>query len=119
MKMQLNEVKRLQQLAGVIKESELNESQELLDLINKYIRNAYTLDQGYDHDANELNAEQESVKSQIKTSKGEAYFKILDAFANAYIYNNEYASPKESPELQAKMENLAKQLGFTVDQLTY
>jgi hypothetical protein len=119
MKSRLNEVKKLQKLAGLLKESQLNESQELLGLINKYIRNAYTLDQGYDYDADELIAEQESIKSQIETSKGEAYFKMLDDFANTYIYNNEYASPKESPELQAKIEDLAMQLGFTIDQLTY
>jgi hypothetical protein len=119
MKSRLNEVKKLQKLAGLLKESQLNESPELLDMMKEYISNVYTLDQGYDFDRDEVEAEQESIKSQIIKAKGEDYFETLDEFAQASTYSNEYAGPEEAPEVEAKMQQLAKQLGFTVDQLIY
>jgi anionic cell wall polymer biosynthesis LytR-Cps2A-Psr (LCP) family protein len=119
MKQQLNETKRMQQLAGILKESQLNEAPELLDIMKDYISNVYTLDQGWDYDEDELNAEQESIKSQIIKAKGEAYFEALDDFAQASTYSNEYAGPEEAPKVKARMQELAKQLGFSVDQLIY
>jgi hypothetical protein len=117
MKQQLNEVKRWQKLAGILNESQLNEAQELLDLMTSYINNVATLDQGYDFDRDEVEAEQESIKSEIIKAKGEAYFEVLDDFAQASIYSDEYAGPEEAPEVEARMEELANQLGFSVNQL--
>jgi flagellar biosynthesis/type III secretory pathway protein FliH len=119
MKSQLNEVQKLQKIAGILKESQLNEAPELLDIMKDYISNVYTLDQGFGDDEDELNAEQESIKSQIIKAKGEDYFEILNDFAEDALSNNEYAGPEESPAIEARMQELADQLGFTVDQLIY
>jgi hypothetical protein len=117
MKQNINEIKRMQQLAGLINESQLNEAPELLDLMRNYISNVYTLDQGWGDDEDELNSEQESIKSEIIKAKGEDYFEMLNDFAEDALINNEYAGPKESPAIEARMQGLADQLGFTVDQL--
>jgi len=118
MKQQLNEVKRWQKLAGILNESQLNEAQDLLGLMRDYISNVATIDQGgSDIDRDGVEAEQESIKSEIVKAKGEAYFEILDDFAQASIYSDEYAGPEEAPEVEAKMQELANELGFSVNEL--
>lgn len=119
MKKQLNEIKRMQQLAGLIKESQLNEAEDLLSMIQDYISSHYTADQGYGDDDEVENAEadMEMIKAKITKIKGPDYFEAVEDFASLMTYDAEYAGPEESDEIQPQLEELAQKLGYTVDQL--
>jgi hypothetical protein len=81
MKTQINEIKRMQQLAGLITENESNESNStMLDLINDYKSNAYSLDQGYGFDNDEMEAEQENIKEQ--NEEDEIFDKLKGNFSS-------------------------------------
>ena len=93
----------------------LKEEQEdsLLKLIQAYVSNDYTIDQGY-VDAYIEKAEQEQpvLQSKITQLKGEEYFNKVAEIANLLTSEAEY-SGEDIPEI----EQLAAQLGFTVDQI--
>jgi len=114
---QINEIKRMQQLAGIITESKLNEAEDLLSLIQSYVSYDYTADQGYGTEIDNAEKQMEKIKSEIIAQKGEQYFELVKEFANLSTYDAEYAGPEESEEIQPKLEKLSGQLGFTMDQL--
>jgi len=128
MKQFINEAKRMQQLAGIINESQLNEAEDLLSLIQSYVSYNYTADQGYgtftdDETGEEIdvvdNAEKrkKQIEAEITRMKGPKYFELVDKYASLSTYDAEYAGPEESEEIQPKLKELAGQLGFTTDQL--
>lgn len=118
MKQQLNEIKRMQQLAGIISESQLNEAEDLLSMIQDYVSSHYTADQGYgDGEVENAEADMEMIKAKITKIKGPDYFEAVEAFAELATYDEEYAGPEESDEIQPQLEELAQKLGYTVDQL--
>jgi hypothetical protein len=120
MKTQLNEIKRMQQLAGLINENQINEEDStILDLINDYKSNAYTLDQGYGFDNDEMEVEQENIKQQIVDLKGEQYFEMVDDLANLTVYLNEYAGPDESKETRIQIKTITDKMGLTPSDLKY
>jgi hypothetical protein len=120
MKTQINEIKRMQQLAGLITENESNESNStMLDLINDYKSNAYSLDQGYGFDRDEVEAEQENIKQQIIDLKGEQYFEMVDDLANLTVYLDEYAGPDESEETRMQIKTITDKMGLTASDLKY
>jgi hypothetical protein len=81
MKTQLNEIKRMQQLAGLINENQINEEDStILDLINDYKSNAYSLDQGYGLGIDEMEAEQENIKEQ--SEEDEIFDKLKGNFSS-------------------------------------
>jgi len=120
MKTQLNEIKRMQQLAGLINENQINEEDStILDLINNYKSNAYSLDQGYDFDRDEVEVEQENIKQQIIDLKGEQYFEMVDDLANLTVYLDEYAGPDESKETRIQIKTITDKMGLTPSDLKY
>jgi len=125
---QINEIKRMQQLAGIITESKLNEAENLLSLIKSYVSYDYTADQGYgtftdDETGEEVdvvdNAEEQmkEIKIKIIAQKGEQYFELVKKFASLSTYDAEQADQEESKEIQPKLKELSGKLGFTMDQL--
>jgi hypothetical protein len=120
MKTQLNEIKRMQQLAGLINENQINEEDStILDLINDYKSNAYALDQGYGFDSDEMEVEQENIKQQIIDLKGEQYFEMVDDLANLTVYLDEYAGPDESKETRIQIKTITDKMGLTPSDLKY
>jgi hypothetical protein len=120
MKTQLNEIKRMQQLAGLINENQINEEDStILDLINDYKSNAYSLDQGYGFDRDEVEVEQENIKQQIIDLKGEQYFEMVDDLANLTVYLDEYAGPDESKETRMQIKTITDKMGLTPSDLKY
>ena len=120
MKTQLNEIKRMQQLAGLINENQINEEDStILDLINDYKSNAYSLDQGYGFDNDEMEVEQENIKQQIVDLKGEQYFEMVDDLANLTVYLDEYAGPDESKETRIQIKTITDKMGLTPSDLKY
>ena len=129
MKKPLNEeFRRMQKLAGLINESQLNEAEDLLSLIQSYKDFNYTADQGYgtftdDETGEEVdvmdNAEKrkEEIKAEIIKMKGPKYFELVDKYAGLDTYESEYAGPDDVEEIAADKEEIARQLGFTVDQI--
>ena len=127
---------RMQQLAGIITEGQarkmmviLNESKNLLSLIQDYKDFNYTADQGYgtfidDETGEEVdivdNAEKrkEEIKAEITRMKGPEYFELVDRYAELDTYESEYASSDDMEEIAADKEEIARQLGFTVDQIS-
>ena len=129
MKQPLNEeFRRMQKLAGLINESQLNEAEDLLSLIQSYKDFNYTADQGYgtftdDETGEEVsivdNAEKrkEEIKAEITRMKGSEYFELVDRYAGLDTYESEYAGSDDMEEIAADKEEIARKLGFTVDQI--
>ena len=112
------EFHRMQVLAGLINENQLNESENLLSMIEDYVSAHYTSDQGYDDgEVEEAEANMKRIKKEVIKDKGAEYFKNLETFAGLVTYDNEYANQEASDEIQPQLEELAQKLGFTLDQL--
>jgi hypothetical protein len=112
------EFKRMQLLAGLINENQLNEAEDLLSMIQDYVSAHYTSDQGYGEGVVEkAEADMEKIKTEVTKMKGAEYFKNLETFAGLVTYDDEYAGREESDEIQPQLEELAQKLGFTIDQL--
>ena len=125
---QINEIRRMQQLAGIINESQLNEAEDLLTLVKDYIDYDYTADQGYgteidDETGEEIdivdNAEKEKqrIEKEITALKGREYFQLVQNYAELSTYESEYAGLDDMEQLIADKEETSQKLGFTVDQL--
>ena len=112
------EFKRMRKLAGLINENQLNEAEDLLPMLQDYVSADYTADQGYgDGVVEEAEQDKKRIEAEVTKMKGVEYFKALKDFANLVTYDAEYAGQEESDEIQPQLEELAKKLGFTVDQL--
>jgi uncharacterized lipoprotein NlpE involved in copper resistance len=125
---QINEIRRMQQLAGLINESQLNEAEDLLTLVKDYIDYDYTADQGYgtgiDNETGEEidivdNAEKEKqrIEKEITALKGREYFQLVQNYAELSTYESEYAGPDDMEQLIADKKETAQKLGFTIDQI--
>ena len=111
----LDEVKRLQKIAGILKEN-VNESEgDLLSLIKDYIDYDYTVDQGWGDDVDEAEQQLQSIEAEITAQKGPEYFKLVKDLADLKTYDAEYANAEESEEIAPKIKQLASELGFPAD----
>ena len=123
MKPILNEqLTRMQKLAGIITENQINEN-SLLDLINDYVDYTATADQGYgtiNVDGKEMDKteyaelQREKIKPEIIKLKGEQYFEDLDNFASLKLSASEYSDEDLTDELEAA----ANKLGFSLEDLS-
>ena len=122
------EFRRMQKLAGLITESQINEAESLLSLIQDYIGYDYTADQGYGTTIDKKTGEEidvvdnaekemERIEKEIISQKGSNYFELVKKYAGLNTYNDEYAGPEESDKIEAQLEELASELGFTPNQL--
>jgi hypothetical protein len=112
------EFHRMQVLAGLINENQLNEPENLLSMIEDYVSANYTSDQGYGEGVvEEAEADMKRIEAEVTKIKGAEYFKNLETFAGLVTYDDEYANQEESDEIQPQLEELAQKLGFTLDQL--
>ena len=99
-------------------ESQLNEAEDLLSMLQDYISSHYTADQGYGEGVVEkAEADMEMIEAKITEIKGASYFEDLKEFAELVTYDAEYADSEESAKIQPQLEKLAQKLGYTVDQL--
>jgi len=112
-----------QELRQIIKEeiskavNEIN-NKDLLSMLQDYISADYTADQGYDDgEVEKAKKDKKRIEAEITKLKGKQYFEDLDYFASQTTYDNEYAGPEESAEIQPQLEKYAKKLGFTVADL--
>lgn len=97
----------------------LKEEQEdnLLKLVQGYISNNYTLDQGWGDAYDKAEEEQPILRDKIIQLKGEDYLSKIEKIANLLTYEAEYAGPDETEELDQQIQNLSSELGFTSDEL--
>ena len=113
MKIQLNEIKRFQKIAGLLNEND----SDILGKLQTYISNTYFIDQGYGSEVEEAQMENDSIESEIIQIKGQTYFDDLKKYADLETYRSEYAGPEDVEEIEQEMEILATKLGYSVDQL--
>ena len=74
------EFHRMQVLAGLINENQLNEPENLLSMIEDYVSANYTSDQGYGEGVvEEAEADMERIEAEVTKMKGAEYFKNLDS----------------------------------------
>jgi len=97
----------------------LKEEQEdnLLTLIQDYINNDFTLDQGYGDALDKAEEEQPILRDKIIKLKGKDYFSKVEKVANLLTYEAEYVTADESEELDQQIQDIAEELGFTKDEL--
>lgn len=97
----------------------LKEEQEdnLLKLVQEYIANDFTLDQGYGDEVGRAEETQPILKDKIIQLKGEDYWKKVEKAATLLTYEAEYVTAEEADELDQQIEEIASELGFTSDEL--
>jgi hypothetical protein len=97
----------------------LKEEQEdnLLKLVQEYIANDFTLDQGYGDEVGRAEEAQPILKDKIIQLKGEDYWKKVEKAATLLTYEAEYVTAEEADELDQQIEEIASELGFTSDEL--
>jgi hypothetical protein len=98
-------------------EALFEETEDLLSLIQDYIDYDYTADQGGGDSVEHAEESMKQIKAKILKLKGEQYFEAVKDYASLKTYDEEYAGPEESAEIQPQLEELASKLGFTVDQI--
>jgi hypothetical protein len=89
----------------------------LLKLVQDYISNDFTLDQGYGDAVGKAEEEQPMLRDQIIQLKGKDYFSKVEKAANLLTYEAEYVTADESEELEQQIQDIASELGFTKDEL--
>jgi hypothetical protein len=97
----------------------LKEEQEdnLLKLIQEYIANDFTLDQGYGDEVGRAEEAQPILKDKIIQLKGEDYFNKVEKAATILTYEAEYVTSDEADEVEQQIQDVASELGFTPDEL--
>lgn len=89
----------------------------LLKLVQDYISNDYTIDQGYGDYVDKAEEEQPILRDKIIQLKGEDYFSKVEKVANLLTYEAEYVTSDESEGLEQQIQDIASELGFTKDEL--
>jgi hypothetical protein len=102
------------------KDESIQEGQgdDLLTLVQDYISNDFTLDQGYGDAVGKAEEEQPMLRDKIIQLKGEDYFSKVEKVANLLTYEAEYVTADESEKLEQQIQDLAEELGFTKDELS-
>jgi hypothetical protein len=114
------ELLRMSFLAGLITEGEYKqelkeETNNLLEMLQDYIRAHYTVEEGWGDGVSIAKADMERIKEEIIKIKGEKYFDDLDTFADTNTYNEE--SGGSNPQILKTLEEYSQKLGFTIRQL--
>jgi hypothetical protein len=109
----LSEVRQFQKIAGLLQEN----NSDVLSKLQQYISNDYVIDQGSGEEIIDAEMENNAIENEIIEIKDDSYLKYLKGYAQLKTYNDEYAGPGESEEIQLELETLANKLGFTVEQL--
>jgi len=99
-------------------EDQEGQGDNLLKLVQDYISNDFTLDQGYGDAVGKAEEEQPMLRDQIIQLKGKDYFSKVEKAANLLTYEAEYVTADESEELEQQIQDIASELGFTKDELS-
>jgi len=110
-----NQVERMQELAGIVKENGM----DLKSMLEDYIDYKYTVDQGYGEGVEHAEAKVQELADEIVAQKGKEWFDTFDKLAGLDVYYKEYAGPQETEEIEREMKELASELGSPVDKLLY
>lgn len=90
----------------------------LLTALQTYIANCYTVDQGWGEAQEAAEQEQEQLRERITQAKGEEYFKRVEEFGEAALYQDEYVTSHEQEvQIDQELEELSQELGYTVQEL--
>lgn len=103
---------------GIDESIQEGQGDDLLTLVQDYISNDFTLDQGYGDAVGKAEEEQPMLRDKIVQLKGEDYFSKVEKVANLLTYEAEYVTADESEELEQKIQDVAEELGFTKDELS-
>lgn len=66
-------------------------------------------------DTKEAQMQIKSLEQQIKKMKGNAFFEMVEELARLVVYNEEYAGPQESREIEQQIRELAPKLGISAN----
>jgi len=66
-------------------------------------------------DTKEAQMQIKSLEQQIKKMKGNAFFEMVEELARLVVYNEEYAGPEESREIEQEIRQLAPKLGISAN----
>jgi hypothetical protein len=66
-------------------------------------------------DTKEAQMQIKSLEQQIKKMKGNAFFEMVEELARLVVYNEEYAGPEESREIEQEIRQLAPRLGISAN----
>ncbi len=66
-------------------------------------------------DTKDAQMEIKSLEQQIKKMKGNAFFEMVEELARLVVYNEEYAGPEESREIEQEIRQLAPRLGISAN----
>jgi hypothetical protein len=66
-------------------------------------------------DTKEAQMQIKSLEQQIKKMKGNTFFEMVEELARLVVYNEEYAGPQESREIEQQIRELAPKLGISAN----
>jgi len=66
-------------------------------------------------DTKEAQMQIKSLEQQIKKMKGNAFFEMVHDLSRLVIYNEEYAGPQQSREIEQEIRELAPKLGISAN----
>ena len=66
-------------------------------------------------DTKEAQMQIKSLEQQIKKMKGNAFFEMVHELSRLVIYNEEYAGPQQSREIEQEIRELAPKLGISAN----
>ena len=70
---------------------------------------------GNTEDTKEAEMQIKSLEQQIKKMKGNAFFEMVHDLSRLVIYNEEYAGPQQSREIEQEIRELATKLGISAN----
>jgi hypothetical protein len=70
---------------------------------------------GNTEDTKEAEMQIKSLEQQIKKMKGNAFFEMVHELSRLVIYNEEYAGPQQSREIEQEIRELATKLGISAN----
>jgi len=70
---------------------------------------------GNTEDTKEAQMQIKSLEQQIKKMKGNAFFEMVHDLSRLVIYNEEYAGPQQSREIEQEIRELATKLGISAN----
>jgi len=93
-----------------------NQSNDIKELIKDYVifrkEEEYS---GNTEDTKEAQMQIKSLEQQIKKMKGNAFFEMVHDLSRLVIYNEEYAGPQQSREIEQEIRELATKLGISAN----
>jgi hypothetical protein len=92
-----------------------NQYNDIKELIKDYVYYRKTEELSWGEEATDAEKQVKPLEQQIKKMKGNAFFEMVHELSRLVIYNEEYAGPQQSREIEQEIRELAPKLGISAN----